>query len=393
MKKVLVLNPYLPTLGGGEKYMGYLCKFIEDYFKNNVHIDILVYNYNDIDINSPSYVTIDQLNAQYDLSLKHTFIKKIDIAQLTQQLEDYIEKMTSGYDLFINFMIFSRLISRAPKSIYLCMFPPKTQYQETQGNIIKKLKAKYYDYSFMRSYTKFIIISQYSNHWFQNFWGKTKKSVIVYSPVFTVGNLLQRYDESKKTNIIISVGRFFVGSHSKKQLEMVEFFTSNADIFCDYEYHLVGAVSNYLEDIKYLEKIKEIALTNKNIFVHENCKYEELIKLYEKAKIFWHATGLGINGDLEPEKMEHFGITTVEAMSYGVVPVVINKGGQPEIVEDGVNGYLWDTKEECLQKTCQIMKDDLKRKQMANASANKAKKFSVEEFYRNNKVVFDELQI
>lgn len=31
MKKVLVLNPYLPTMGGGEKHMGYLCKFIEDY--------------------------------------------------------------------------------------------------------------------------------------------------------------------------------------------------------------------------------------------------------------------------------------------------------------------------------------------------------------------------
>jgi len=28
--KVLILNPYLPTLGGGEKHMGYLCQFIEE---------------------------------------------------------------------------------------------------------------------------------------------------------------------------------------------------------------------------------------------------------------------------------------------------------------------------------------------------------------------------
>ena len=31
IKKVLVLNPYIPTLGGGEKHMGYMCQFIEKY--------------------------------------------------------------------------------------------------------------------------------------------------------------------------------------------------------------------------------------------------------------------------------------------------------------------------------------------------------------------------
>ena len=30
-KKICVLNPYIPTLGGGEKHMGHLIQFMEDY--------------------------------------------------------------------------------------------------------------------------------------------------------------------------------------------------------------------------------------------------------------------------------------------------------------------------------------------------------------------------
>jgi len=37
--------------------------------------------------------------------------------------------------------------------------------------------------------------------------------------------------------------------------------------------------------------------------------------------------------------LEHFGITTVEAMAAGCVPLVYDSGGQAEIVSSGYNGY------------------------------------------------------
>ena len=55
--------------------------------------------------------------------------------------------------------------------------------------------------------------------------------------------------------------------------------------------------------------------------------------------------------------MEHFGITTVEAMAAGCVPVVINKAGQREIVEDGVSGFLWNTWGELKDRT-QLLAED-----------------------------------
>ena len=47
------------------------------------------------------------------------------------------------------------------------------------------------------------------------------------------------------------------------------------------------------------------------------------------------------HGETQPERFEHFGITTVEAMAYGCVPIVPALGGQLEIVGDGRNGRLW----------------------------------------------------
>ena len=43
-KKVAILNPYVATRGGGEKHMGYLCQFMEEYYNYDVDIDILVYS-------------------------------------------------------------------------------------------------------------------------------------------------------------------------------------------------------------------------------------------------------------------------------------------------------------------------------------------------------------
>ena len=65
--KILILNPYLPTLGGGEKNMGYLCKFLEQFYKD-VEIDILTMNYNNIDISSIDYPNIELLQKKFNIS-------------------------------------------------------------------------------------------------------------------------------------------------------------------------------------------------------------------------------------------------------------------------------------------------------------------------------------
>ena len=85
-----------------------------------------------------------------------------------------------------------------------------------------------------------------------------------------------------------------------------------------------------------------------------NVPLQQLNDLYSRASIFWHAAGFGA-GERSPERMEHFGISTVEAMSAGCIPVVFRGGGQQEIVQEGINGLLWDTAEQLQEATTRVL--------------------------------------
>ena len=67
-------------------------------------------------------------------------------------------------------------------------------------------------------------------------------------------------------------------------------------------------------------------------------------------------------------------------MAAGCVPVVINKGGQPEIVEHGKSGFVWNTLDE-LKKYTQLLADDSSLwKQMSAAARERARGFARERF-------------
>ena len=392
IKKICVLNPYIATLGGGEKLMGCFLQFLEERYKD-AEIDIIVHNYNEIDIHAENYTTINDLNKKFNLALKHTKLLKVDLDSSPGSLakvqnKKKIEDITKGYDLFINYMFLSKHIGKAKYNIYLCMFPP-VPFQTEQG--IPGFIAKRWNNQFRTKYDRFIAISDFTNRWLNKYWSNiSEKCTIIYPPVFTEKEMEGRYQETKKQNIIVSVGRFFATEHCKRQLDMVRFFVNHQEAFRNYEYHLVGSVSTLPMDEEYYRKVCELAKTSDNVIIHKDCPYQELMDLYTKAKIFWHATGYQVDEETNPEKMEHFGITTVEAMSFGVVPVVINKGGQRETVAHDENGFLWNTEEECVEHTLSLVNDDNLRRKFALASTERAKLFSTDEFYRQNRRLFDE---
>jgi len=395
MKRILILNPYLPTLGGGEKYMGYLCLFLEKQYPDAI-IDILVHNYLNIDIYDESYPAINELSERFQISLEKTNVRKVKLINQKNLISIYrnkamICKITSEYDIFVNFMFLSKQIGKAKKNVYISMFPPE-RYGGPAQSFPLSLVKKYIDWKFYRSYDLFIPISDYSNQWLINYWGKSNMYRIVYPPVFRENDTLNNYDEAAKENIILSVGRFFIDGHNKKQLELARFFINNIEELHDYELHLVGGLSNNRPDIDYVDRIKKM-IEDYPISVHTNAKNEDVVSLYKRAKVFWHAAGYEEDLEAEPYKAEHFGITTVEAMSYGVVPVVINKGGQPEIVSEEVDGYIWNDEAECIEKTMKLINNEQIRKEMASRAAEKSKSFSVETFYRRNEEIFNELQV
>ena len=110
---------------------------------------------------------------------------------------------------------------------------------------------------------------------------------------------------------------------------------------------------------------------------------------YGQAKIYWHATGYGLDETTNPQAMEHLGISTVEAMAAGAVPIVIKKGGQPEIVSHALNGLLWTTKKELIKQTLEVIHHRDLRQKIKLQAQHRAQDFSVAKFCHTTKQMFN----
>ena len=160
----------------------------------------------------------------------------------------------------------------------------------------------------------------------------------------------------KRLPIILAVGRFFSHLHSKRQDVLIKCFAELRKTapkkFKDWQLVFIGAV----EDRVYFEKVQKLAEGLPITFV-TNATRQELLNYFNTASIFWHAAGFGVNEYKEPEKVEHFGIVTLEALAGGCFPLVVGKGGQREILGDKFAQHSWQTIDECVIKTIRCSSD------------------------------------
>jgi glycosyltransferase involved in cell wall biosynthesis/GT2 family glycosyltransferase len=180
---------------------------------------------------------------------------------------------------------------------------------------------------------------------------------------------------------IISVGRFFRGGHSKRHDLMIEAFkllvsTSSRSV----ELHLAGSSHPEPDNVTYLADLMSSA-AGAPIYFHVNAAADDLEALYATANIYWHAAGLGSNLVAEPWAAEHFGISIVEAMSAGALPLALASGGAREIITHGVDGFLYDTAEALVEQTAALIAAPAARRaEMATAAIVRARDYSVEAF-------------
>lgn len=219
------------------------------------------------------------------------------------------------------------------------------------------------------SYQKLITISDFSNKWIKNYWGI--KGDVLYPPV----SVDDFYSSNRKNNWIVHVGRFFVTGHNKKQLELIKVFRKMVDEkgLKDWELHFIGSIE---EGIKHEEYFKQCQYFAKRypIKFHLNVPFSVLKEILSKSKIYWHATGMDEDEKNNPIVFEHFGITTVEAMSSGCVPVVIGAGGQTEIVTPDA-GYLWHSREELIAQTLSLTNNPKELRQKSKNARQRAMYF------------------
>lgn len=208
-------------------------------------------------------------------------------------------------------------------------------------------------------------------------------STVIYPPIDT-----ESFKAGEKENIILSVARFDSPSHAKRQDILIETFKKLNKRVGNYKLILAGGLIN---DESYLSSLKSIAGELPVDFL-PNPTFSQLKNLYSRARIFWHAAGYNIDEVKEPQKVEHFGMTTVEAMSAGAVPVVINRGGQREIITNGT-GFLCETTEEVVSRTVELINLPGKCSEMSAKTVTRAQDFSLERFTSQIKILLQKSNV
>ncbi len=349
--KIGIFDPYLDSLGGGERYVLTLAEHLSEN-----HLVRIFWDEEKIKEGIKERLAINLDKAEF---CRNVFSTRLN---LWQKL-----RMTSQYDLLFLLSDGSIPTTLAKKNI-LHFQRPFTKIK-TQG-LMDRVKLSRYQKIICNSvFTKNYIDQEYRVN-----------SLVVYPPV-DVG---QSQPQEKK-NLIVSVGRFSKDA-GKKQKEIVVFFKKLHQILGGWELSLIGGLLE--QDMAYFNEVKRLA-DGFPVKLLPNESFANLKKYYSQAKIYWHAAGFGEDEKNNPAGMEHFGISTVEAMASGCVPLVYNAGGQKEIVRDKTNGFLWQTEEELVNQTLALAQDEGLRIKMAKEGIKRAEDFSKEVFLRRmDEIIF-----
>ena len=293
--RAAIYNPYLDTLGGGERYT---IAFAQVLVKRGFRVDVEWKNKG----------IKKQLEDRFGMNLKDVnVVKNINRGD--------------GYDLCFWVSDGSIPLLRARRNFLHFQVP----FREVSGQaLINKMKFYRIEKIICNSYfTKRHIDKEYG-----------VKSVVIYPPV-DVNKIKPR----TKENLIVSIGRFSQLAQAKRQDVLVRAFKKLYDSgFREWSMFLAGGTEVGVKD--YVDKLRHKS-KGYPIKIIEGPDWTKIRSFYGRARIFWSASGYGIDEKTEPGRVEHFGITTVEAMAAGAVPIVFSAGGHKEIIADSENGYLW----------------------------------------------------
>jgi glycosyltransferase involved in cell wall biosynthesis len=230
------------------------------------------------------------------------------------------------------------------------------------------------DLKFLDSYSTVLANSEYTRAYIKSWWKRDAQ--VLFPPIATE----KLHPAPTRERLILTVGRFFSPGlgHAKRQLEMVTWFGEmhRAGLLDGWRMAVVGGCEKSQQP--YLQQVEEAA-AGLPVEIHPNAPRSVVEKLLTSASIFWSATGYD-EGENRPWAAEHFGMTTVEAMAGGCVPVVIDKAGQKEIITPGVDGYRWQSPQQLKELTARVAGDEALRARLSEAAIARSATFSDEAF-------------
>lgn len=330
--KAAIYNPYLDTLGGGERYtMAVATSLVKAGYK----------------------VYVEWKDPEIAEKIEKRFGIKLDGVEFIENIN-----RGDGYDVCFWVSDGSVPTLKARKNFLHFQVP----FHNVNGkSLINKMKLYRVEKVICNSeFTKKVIDKEYG-----------VSSVVLYPPVS-----VEKIKAKRKENSILFVGRFSTLKQSKGQDTLIKAFKKISEYIPEWKLILAGGTEVGASD---LESLKKEAKGYQIEFV-ESPDFKKIVELFGTSKIFWSASGFGVDENKNPEKVEHFGITTVEAMAAGAVPFVYNAGGHKESVHSGENGYLWTSVNELVKKTTEVIRSRDEYNKLSLKARADAQQYSYERF-------------
>jgi glycosyltransferase involved in cell wall biosynthesis len=369
--RLAVYDHAFHLIGGAQKYGLTLTASLRDRF--------------DITLIANKDIRLEDFRDWYDLDLSGCAVKIIKIpyfeqtgavfldpAMVTTKVENpfhLVSRESGDYDFFVNNSMNEMVYPLSNISVLVCHFP-------------ERLPRSYF---YADRYNYVIYNSRYTAAWVERMW-KFIPHQHIYPPVDLEGG----GTAAPKKKLILSVARF-EPEGTKRQREMIEAFLRldrlHPDIVKDWRFVLVGGSEPKNRYLDGLTRLVEDS-PRKNVELKVNIPAAELRVLYREASMFWHLCGIFQD---HPSEVEHFGMTTVEAMENRAVPVVYDGGGLKEIVDHGVNGFRVRTTGQLLEHTIRLIRDPGLITRLGEAAHAKAQNFSRAKFEERVRSFFDGL--
>lgn len=316
----------------------------------------------------------------------------------------FVSAMTAGLDGFINAAQGRFIQPRARHSAFLSFFPTgvdlslsgRTRWMA--GTLIRaaglggllpaRLQQRlatlptWSEIQALAAYDAIFANSEYTRRWVRHYWHRD--SLVLHPPIEMLPPL-------PKENIILHVGRFFVGGHNKKHDVLVEGFRAllaRLPAGERWELFLAGSITPGANHQAYADRIRDLA-SGLPVRIHLALDHAALATLFGRARIYWHATGYGADLRRSPDQAEHFGMSIVEAMSAGAVPVVFAEGGPAEIITPGQDGLVWRTRESLVEETLELIQRPDRLATMASAAITRSRDFERRAFMRQMRALWD----
>ncbi|PNY05197.1 GDP-Man:Man(3)GlcNAc(2)-PP-Dol alpha-1,2-mannosyltransferase [Trifolium pratense] len=365
-------HPYTNDGGGGERVLWCAVKAIQE---ENPDLQCLVYT-GDHDATPQSLLNraIDRFGVKLLSPPKVVHLYK----------RKWIEETT--YPHFT-------MIGQSLGSMYLgwealCKFTP-LYYFDTSGYAFTyplaslmynndSLVAKSWLYGIVGSCTHLAMVnSSWTKAHIEKLWGVPDRIKRVYPPCDTSGLQVLPLERSAEIPVIISVAQFRPEKAHSLQLEAFSLAIKRLESGLPKpKLQFVGSCRNKSDDER-LQRLKEKAIelnVIEQVEFHKNVTYRDLVGLLGGA-----VSGIHSMTD------EHFGISVVEYMAAGAIPIAHNSAGpKMDIVldEDGQQtGFLACTVEEYADSIFKVIKmSETERLKMAAAARKRASRFSEQRF-------------